>query len=540
MSDESSFISDVSNGSTMEPEENLLEGMWKQYEQVVMRSIITSFGLDFFIKDQYGGDVDTIHNVRQIGQDSAMKYKSDKNALDYANEPQYDSAAYHSDSRYREIVQKADKEFKEKGIWQDDVYVAGHKVAPNKSVPREKQGQLDHVVSAKEIHEDRGRILAGIDGKELANAPENLKYTNASLNNNMRDKSPEEYIQWCEENPDKVNWNGKKGEPLPEDVKERLRKEYDSYNTSKERKIAMEYYTSPKFLGDTALVAGKRGVQMGVRQAMGFVFVEVWLAVKEKLHSLVNGLELKEMIEAVAQGVKQGFENAVKKYDKILEKLKEGVVAGAIASLTETICNIFFTTAKNIGKCIRQIYASVVEAGNILLFNPDKLPFGARIKAATVILATGASAIVGNVVMELVSKSPIAAIPVIGKIIPVFCGTLISGILSCTLLMFMDRSRFMNALINSLNRLSLEVNNYEEIATKMRELAAKLEEFDIEKFEMESKVYRELSYYIEDSRNGEELNKALMIAYEKLQIKLPWQGDFDEFMSDGNNTLIFE
>ena len=78
MSDESSFISDVSNGSTMEPEENLLEGMWKQYEQVVMRSIITSFGLDFFIKDQYGGDFYTIHNVRQIGQDSAMKYKSDK------------------------------------------------------------------------------------------------------------------------------------------------------------------------------------------------------------------------------------------------------------------------------------------------------------------------------------------------------------------------------------------------------------------------------------------------------------------------------
>ena len=30
----------------------------------------------------------------------------------------------------------------------------------NKTIPREHQGQLDHVISAKEIHEYRGRVLA--------------------------------------------------------------------------------------------------------------------------------------------------------------------------------------------------------------------------------------------------------------------------------------------------------------------------------------------------------------------------------------------
>ena len=36
---------------------------------------------------------------------------------------------------------------------------------------------LDHVVSAKEIHNDGGRILAGIEGVDLANTKTNLALT---------------------------------------------------------------------------------------------------------------------------------------------------------------------------------------------------------------------------------------------------------------------------------------------------------------------------------------------------------------------------
>ena len=53
-----------------------------------------------------------------------------------------------------------------------------------------------------------------------------------------------------------------------------------------------------------------------------------------------------------------------------IKKLEEGFVSGVIASLTTMLCNVFFTTAKNLVKCIRQIYAAVVQAGKVLLFNP--------------------------------------------------------------------------------------------------------------------------------------------------------------------------
>lgn len=56
---------------------------------MIVESLITAFGLDFIVKDQYGGDVDTIHNVRLIGNDNEMQYKSSKNQSEYENHGTY-------------------------------------------------------------------------------------------------------------------------------------------------------------------------------------------------------------------------------------------------------------------------------------------------------------------------------------------------------------------------------------------------------------------------------------------------------------------
>lgn len=83
MSAATAFMEDLKNGPGMEPDEDVFKGIWEQYERVIIRSLITSFGLDFLVKDQHGGDVDTVHNVRQIGNDPNMKYKNKQNETDY-------------------------------------------------------------------------------------------------------------------------------------------------------------------------------------------------------------------------------------------------------------------------------------------------------------------------------------------------------------------------------------------------------------------------------------------------------------------------
>lgn len=537
-----SYIVELKEGISPDLTENVFTSIWNEYERVIVKSLITSFGLDFLVHDQHGGDVDTIHNVREIGKDEKMIYKNSQNQINYDNREMYDNAAYHSDKRYRQIVKNAKDRFNENGTMIEDAYVQGQHLIPKraKTIPREQQAQLDHVIATEKIHNDPGRLLAGLDGKTLANCKENLRFTNASLNRDMSNKSIDEYIQYCKDNPDKINWNGNKGEPLPKEVESQLKREYNRAKKDYNAKLEKAYYTSQGFLNDTAKAAGNRGIEMGLRQSIGLIFVEIWMASKEELQAVHPGSDLKTMLESIGRGIKKGTENARLKYKELMVKFGEGFFSGAIASLTTTLCNIFFTTARNLVKCIRQIYASVIEAGNVLLFNPNNLMFGDRIKTATVIIATGASVLVGTVVGELIGETPIAQIPGIGGVVGTFCSTLVSGLLSCTLLVFLDRSRFMNLVIDILNRVPSEANNYKEIADTFEIIAAKLEQLDITKFREDTQRYKIIAMKIECAETEEEVNELLLSVYKTSDIKIPWKGDFDSFMSKKENHLVFE
>ncbi len=543
-----SFVAELNSGFSSEPDENVFVSIWNEYERVIMQSLITSFGLDFLAHDQHGGDVDTIHNVRQIGRDSNMVYKNAQNKADYASRGEYNTYQYHQDPRYIAINKKV-SDSKKNGTLKDAY--TGRTVAQNANI------DLDHVISAKEIHDDSGRVLSGLNGTDLANCDDNLKPTDRSINRSMQDKDMEDYLQkWEADRPQrqaKINELKLKGalsdkerkelsklEKLEQIDPDKMRTENKKTRAAYEAKLAKAYYTSSKFLRDTAVVAGKRGAEMGMRQALGVVFVEIWMSSKEEIQALPPGKDLKDMFEAVAEGVKNGVENAKVKYREVLAKFGEGFLSGTLASLTTTICNIFFTTAKNLVKCIRQIYASVVEAGKILLFNPDDLMFGDRIKTATVILATGASVLIGTAIGELIQKTPIAAIPGVGPVITAFCSSLVSGLISCTLLVFLDRSKFMNRVISALNRIPSEVNNYKEIADALEILAAKLEKLDIAKFRAETEKYRNIAIKIGTAGSEQELNDLLHSAYRVFDIKIPWEDDFDIFMENKSNHLVFE
>lgn len=536
------------NAYDVDPKDNVFESIWKEYESVILQSLVTSFGLDFIVQDRHGGDVDTVHNVRQIGIDPEMKYKNVNNENDYENRGAYDSGAYHKDPRYIAINKNLSEKKKNGGL--TDSYT-GKKLARNANV------DLDHVVASKEIHEDRGRVLAGLDGLDLANNEENLKPTDRSINRSMQDKDMEAYLaDWEKKAPerknkiialktkdsltDKERKELEKLEKLDQIDSDKMMIENKKARKAYEAKIQKAYYTSGKFYKDTAIAAGSRGAEMGIRQALGFVFVEIYMGAENELKNMSANSDLEEMLKAVGTGVKKGAENAKKKYKEIFSKFGEGFISGSLASITTTICNIFFTTAKNLVRNIRQIYASVVQAGKVLLFNPDNLMFGDRIKTATVIIATGASVLVGTAVGELIGKTPIGLMPGVGPSVQTFSSTLVSGLISCTLLVCLDRSKFMNALIDMLNAIPTEVNNYREVANALERLAAKLENIDIAKFREDTERYRNISEKIAKSESETEINDLLLSAYKVFDIRIPWTGDFDSFMGKRNNKLVFD
>ena len=383
------FICSLDDTSCVIKEESVYDTLFKQYERVVLESLITSFGLDMLMEDKHGGDVDTIHNVRQIGSDPRMTYKNQHNEQDYENRGEYSKKDYHSDPRFRTKKQQAKEKYNSTGCGEQDVYMGGnlhHTTA--ETVPTNKRAELDHVLECMHIHNDRGRVLAGVSGVDLANDIDNLAWTNKSLNASMGSwayhKNEQYKAQYgCDAPMELLGIEAylKEHPDIDPETQERMRTQYAKSLKAYERRIAREYYTSKKFFGDTAIAAGKLSFKMGIKAALGLVFAELWFATRDEIAKIASyGAEL---FNAIGRGIKIGFENAKAKYKEIWHKFLEGAVAGALSSLVTTLTNIFFTTAKNVVRVIRQSWSTLVEATKILLINPDCLRFGERIRAAS-------------------------------------------------------------------------------------------------------------------------------------------------------------
>lgn len=67
----------------------------EELHRTVVKSLTTSFGLDFLLlDDKFGGDVNTVHNVRQ------GVYATDTERQRYEQRDEYNSHHYHSHENY--------------------------------------------------------------------------------------------------------------------------------------------------------------------------------------------------------------------------------------------------------------------------------------------------------------------------------------------------------------------------------------------------------------------------------------------------------
>ncbi len=545
---ESNFVSSI---GTVENNGSVYNSLFGEYERVVVRSLITSFGLDFLINDRHGGDVDTIHNVRKVGVDEEMKYKNSVNEAAYESRGEYNAKNYHEDSNFAHTKHTAREKYREDYQPIKDEYTGKENLGffgKSKSAPSDKNAELDHIVECKQIHDDRGRVLSGLDGSALANADENFAFTNKSLNASMgawargvNDEYRKEH--GCDAPMEMTDMKAyiKSHPELDETTKKNMLDHYKKARQSYEAKLNLAYYASERFWKDTGSAAAKLGVSMGLRQALGLVFAEIWFTVKDAIAECRG--EGKVLFEAIANSVKKGLENAKKKFKDIWEKFIEGAVAGVLSSIVTTLTNIFFTTAKNIVKIIRESWASFTESCKILFVNPDCLPLGERFRAAAKVLATGASIVAGTMVAEVISKTPFGNIPVIGDIVRSFCGSLVTGIMSCSFLYIFDHNDAIQKAVEMLNKIpSVEnlVASLKKQAQLLEKYLAELMEIDWEYLKQKISTLGKITDEIENARDDFELNKVLKNACKEMGVVLPWgeHENFDAFMNDKNARFV--
>lgn len=536
------FASEIETPRELEGDD-IFQTLLREYERVVVTSLVTSFGLELLVSeasdvtgserlafDRHGGDVDTVHNVRQMGIDPKMGYKNPANEVAYEARGAYDPKRYHpqSGSNYATIKHEAREAARDSGKGVEDAYTGGTVWFTKAKGHPEAKAELDHVLSAKWIHDDRGRVLAGMDGTELSDDPSNYRFTNKSLNASM---GARDIPDWLAEHADEVT----------DEQRDRMIGAYEEARTRYDASVAA-YYTSPAFAKDLGRAAGRQSAMMAARQVCGLVLAEVWFAVKRRLEETRPGFDPAGLAKSLAQGTKEGFANAKDKYRELLSAAADGALAGALASVTNTLANIFMTTSRSMGKVIRESYASLVDAARVLIVNPDGYLFGERLRAAAKVVATGASVVLGTAVMDAVARTPIVSIPYVGEAVQSFCGALVTGSLSCTLLLYLDRSEWANRLVACLNNVPTVELRVEQMRLEVEALtryAAELAAIDYDALEREIAAVEDAVSGISAASSPEELNKALRSAASAIGVSIPWEGDFADFMEDPTSRLHF-
>ncbi|WP_294884206.1 hypothetical protein [uncultured Gilliamella sp.] len=508
-----------------------------ELHQTVVKSLATSFGLDFLLfKDKDGGDVDTIHNVRK------GIYATEKEKEKYDNRGKYDSHKYHSHRDYI-ATNKQGKIAHQQGELYDEY--------TGKTFNDFDKVNQDHVISGNEIHHDAGRNLADMRGEDLANAESNLCFTNENINKKKQDKSMEQFTLKLQneyiENQQKIAELKNKPHLTEQEQKElkklenivnadlaKMKKIDEKARADYNQKINREYYTSSKFLKNITKQAAISGFKMGTRQMQGLILAEVWFELKESIPAIYEQNRQYFTINGFINDLMSTFNNIwhriKKKFHTFFIAFKDSAIGGVLSSVSTTVINIFFTTQKQIGKMLREIGGNLVQAIKLIFFNPQSLPLGQLIKEVGKIIGAGIAASCGGMINSMLSQ--VSTFP-FGAEIAAFCSTLVTGIITLGAIYYLENGKICQKIWSFLDNFS---DNSTKRLNFYREVNKKLDCYLLELYQLEFNIDTEqlelFSLRLSSVNNELERSFILKEEIDKRNIKLPYEmGNCDSIKS---------
>ncbi len=375
----------------------------------VINSIVTPFGLGKVVAayDKVGGNVNTVHNARE------GIYATKEAERQYEQKNDYDTYKYHSHEKYIEINRKNSK-LKDDGELSD--YMT------NDKIDRHERSDLDHVISAKEIDDDAGRVLVGLDGADLANVDTNLKATHQTRNRSKKADTMEKFIARKNESLKEIEVLKSKSE-LSQQDQNRLRKleelnkidDKKAIQADKEareqynREVNTTYYTSKEFAKDTARAGAQEGAKMGMQQALGLVIVEFFTALFDEILDIYhkgykNGFDNDGFFIVLKERLKRIAKKLQEKWKDVAIAFKDGAISGFISNLVTNVINMFVTTAKRVVRIIREGIFSLFRAVKLLLFPPENMSYEEAMHEAKKLIASGIIISLGVLVEEYIDK----------------------------------------------------------------------------------------------------------------------------------------
>lgn len=463
----------------------------KDCKSTILDNIIKPFGIAKYVVAKYdkeGGNVDTVHNVRK------NIYATDKEKAKAENNPQYDksiSHEYHSHENYIEKNRKA-KVQKENNALKDEY--------TKDTIKSNEKSNLDHTISANEIHLDRGRILAELDGAELANSESNLNHTSESINKSKKQKTVREFVQYLEDTkeqreqdikelsnkPDLTDKERKKLRKLTELEKfdKELALEKDDKARAEYEKKINKYYKSGKFIKNTAKTSAVEGAKMGLQQAVGIVLKELTESIFDEISDIYhngfkgqNNLD-KTFFSVLKERLLRVGENVLSNWKDVVKAFGEGFFSGFLSNIVTVTINIFVTTGKRVVRIIREGFFSLLKAIKLLFFPPENMSLREAAHEATKLIIAGL-AITGGIILEQYLDTLLKSIPFADMVSTVLIG-IVTG-LATSLLVFMldkldifgvNKEKRHDFIITELDKMTN--NSFEEAEQILKELEIRI------------------------------------------------------------------
>ncbi|MGE6993777.1 hypothetical protein ACQKIK_10250 [Pseudomonas sp. NPDC047961] len=418
-----------------------------------LQAIVVPFGLGRMLSayDKVGGNVDTIHNARN----EVYATKKAEDAYK-ANEP-YDDRKYHNKDTHYVERNRSETGKREKGELKD-AYTGD-------TLGLKESQSLDHTISAKEIHTDPGRVLAELDGVELANSDSNLNSTTQTTNSAKGERSTADFLKYLERTREKRNTDlaalrekESSGEPLTKSEKNKLNKLTEQEKIDKNPELLLEkermareeydskineaYYKSEKFRKDCIETSAKEGGKMAFQAAIGVVLVEFFSASFDEIGDWYrNGSSTRSVRRELRIRLGRITGRIVARWKDALAAAGTGFLAGFLSNLVTVLINAFLTTAKRAVRMIREGTLSLIEAGKTLLLRPQGMTLNQALDAALKVLV-GGGVVVGAVMLEEIVSKYLMAIPFITPFADIATAVIVgatSTILSTLLVYLIDK-----------------------------------------------------------------------------------------------------
>ena len=445
-------------------DEEKISALIEACQKECLQAVIRPFGLaKVLFEDKNGGNVDTIHNVRsgvyatsnekEKCVSEIQKFNDDKKSYAKYLKDKKAYKAYEDNGKNGPIVAKPVRVPDPKFIYRD----GDKRYTDAKSVAKEKleEGNLlnqcgsgnfdssdivhiDHSIPCEKVQNDPARILAEIDGPDLANLPHNLNPMLGHINQSKIDDSAVDAIaRWKREEParlekiralENMQESGKidasqevhlkKLKQLQELDNDALLNLEKTAQAEIDSSINRKYYKSSKFIKNTAITGLKEGGKMALQQAIGMLMEEfVRAAFFEVREAWQNGFKgsvddtflaaLKERLMRVAERIQSKWKDAVFAF-------RDGFISGFLSNIVTVMINTFATMSARVVRIAREGFMSLYHALQMLAFPPEGMSLAQAADAASKLLAVGLDTS-GGILLEASFESSLKAL---GTLVP--------------------------------------------------------------------------------------------------------------------------